>query len=592
MTQANRKCRVGVYVCHCGGNISDVVDVERVAEAAGKLGDVVVARHEMFMCSDPGQKLIADDIQKEGLDRVVVAACSPSLHEQTFRGTLRRAGLNPFLYEHVNLREQVSWCHHDDRAGATPKASRLLAAAVAKTRRLVALEPVIVKADRSVAVIGGGIAGLRTALDLARGGFQVHVVERASELGGKLLRPGHLYPSGERAVDLLGKVLAEVASNRSITVHTEAEVIARAGYLGNFRLSVRTKAGRTQELRVGAVVVATGFEDYRPAKGEFGWGLSDRVITLPELIARLDPKGPTGGRLTIEGSPVRRMAFIHCVGSRQLEGVHTPPEGGCLHQHCSRVCCTATLWAASQVRTRFPETDVFDIYQDIRTYGRGQEDIHEAAARNGVVFLRYAGDSPPKVEVGPDGAVTVEVVDSLSFGEELAVPADLLVLVTGMVPRDIGSLVDMFKLSRSADGFLQEVHPKLRPVESRVDGVFITGTCQAPMDAGETTATASAAASKAAALLCTGEISLAPFVASIDPSLCDGCGDCVKECAHVNAITLPEGAKVPEINTAICKGCGMCVAVCTHRALEVHGWNLKQFEVMVDIFASPEVVNG
>lgn len=592
MTTANTKCRVGVYVCHCGGNISDVVDVERVTEAAGKLGDTVVARHEMFMCSDPGQKLIADDIQKEGLDRVVVAACSPSLHETTFRGTLRRAGLNPFLYEHANLREQVSWCHHDDHEGATRKASRLVAAAVAKARRLVALEPVIVKADQSVAVIGGGIAGLRTALDLARGGFQVHVVERASELGGNLARPGHLYPTGERAVDLVSKVLRQVGSKRSITVHTEAEVIASAGYLGNFRLTVRTKEGRTEELSVGAVVVATGFDDYRPAKGEFGWELSDRVITLPELIARLDPKGATGGKLAIDGAPVRRMALIHCVGSRQLEEVHTPPEGGRLHQHCSRVCCTAALWAASEVRTRFPEVDVFDVYQDIRTYGRGQEDIHEAAARNGVTFLRYAGDTPPKVEVGPDGAVTVEVVDTLSFGEELAIPADLLVLVTGMVPRDIGPLIDMFKLPRSPDGFLQEVHPKLRPVESRVDGVFIAGTCQAPMDAAETTAAASAAASKAAALLGTGEISLAPFVATVDPLLCDGCGDCVNECAHVNAITLPEGAKIPEINTAICKGCGMCVAACPRSALEVHGWELEQFEAMVDIIAAPEVVNG
>jgi heterodisulfide reductase subunit A len=592
MTQANRKCRVGVYVCHCGGNISDVVDVERVTEAAGKLGDVVVARHEMFMCSDPGQKLIADDIQKEGLDRVVVGACSPTLHEQTFRCTLRRAGLNSFLYEHANLREQVSWCHHNDHEGATRKASRLVAAAVAKARHLVALKPVIVKADRSVAVIGGGIAGLRTALELARGGFQVHVVERASEPGGKLLRPGHLYPSGERAADVVEKVLREVSSHRSITVHAEAEVIARAGYLGNFRLTLRAKEGRTQELRVGAVVLATGFEDYRPAQGEFGWGLSDRVITLPELTARLDPKGPTGGKLTVDGAPVKRMAFIHCVGSRQQEGVHTPPEGGRLHQHCSRVCCTAALWAATEVRTRFPEIDVFDAYQDIRTYGRGQEDIHEAAARSGVVFLRYADDSPPKVTIGPDGALTVEVVDTLSFGEKLAVPAELVVLVTGMVPRDISSLIDMFKLPRSADGFLQEVHPKLRPVESRVDGVFITGTCQAPMDAGETMAAAAAAASKAAALLNTGEISLSPFVATIDPSLCDGCGDCVKECAHVNALTLREGAKVPEVNTAICKGCGMCVAVCPRAALAVHGWELKQFEAMVDIITSPEGARG
>ncbi len=587
---AGTQRRVGVYVCHCGGNISDVVDVQRVVDEATRLDDVVVTRREMFMCSDPGQKSIADDIAEHHLDRVVVAACSPSLHETTFRGTLKRAGLNPFLYEHANIREQVSWCHKHDPEGATRKAARLVTAAVAKARHLVPLEPVVVPATRSVAVIGAGIAGLRAALDLAAAGFEIHLVERAAEPGGHLDRPGRLYPTDQRARDLLTDVLAQTLAEPAIHLHLGAEVTGSAGCLGNFRLTIRTGEGATEEVTVGALLLATGFDHYRPSEGEYGFGVSDRVITLPDLIERLDATGPTGGRLVVGGETVRSVAFLHCVGSRQQEGVHTPLEGGRLNEHCSRVCCTATLRAAVELHTALPDVNIYDIYQDIRTYGRGQEDIHEAAARAGVTFFRVAGDQPPAVEVRSDGRLAVRFTDILTFNEELELPVDLVVLATGMVPCDIASLVEMLKLPRSPDGFLQEAHPKLRPVEISVDGVFIAGTCQAPMDVAETCAAASAAASKAASLLGSGEISLSPFVATIDPARCDGCGLCLAECAFSCAITVPEGSRIPVVNPAICKGCGMCMAVCPPRAITVRGWELDQFEAMVD--AIVEVWDG
>jgi heterodisulfide reductase subunit A len=585
--------RIGVYVCECGGNISDVVDVERVVGMAESLPDVVVARHDTFMCSDPGQKLIIDGIAALGLDRVVVASCSPSLHELTFRATLGRAGLNPFLYEHANIREQVSWCSGHDRVRATDKACRLTAAAVAKARGLVPLEAVKVPAEPTVVIVGGGMAGIQAALKLAASGFGVHLVEKSGTLGGHVADWDTLYPTDERARDLLAHQLEQLTAHPSIQVHLFSEVDAVGGYVGNFQITLRTDGpaaeaqAPTVDVRAGAILMATGFELYEPLHGELGWGVSERVITLAELVGRLRSDAPTGGRLLPGGGDVRRVAFVHCVGSRQREGVHTPGADGTLNEHCSRVCCTTALRTATEIRRRFPEVDVFDLYQDIRTYGLGQEDIYEAANEHGVTFFRYDGAKPPHVAVtdGDGWPLHITVRDLLTFGEELELPVDLVVLATGILPRDIQSLIEKLKLPRSPDGFLQEVHPKLRPVEVKVDGVFIAGTCQAPMDITEATSSGAAAAVKAAALLGDREIALDPFVAVIDPEQCDGCGRCVEECAWVHAITASDGGVVPTVNSAICKGCGMCVAVCASGAIQVRGSQLDQFEAMVDAIA-------
>ena len=665
--QETKRPRIGVYVCHCGGNISDVVDVNKVAEAAGHLPDVAVSRLNTFMCSDPGQQMIADDILNDRVDRVVVAACSPSLHESTFRHVLSRSGMNPYLLEQANVREQVSWVGKSDPEGATRKAERLVGAAVAKARLLKPLEPIRSKAKQDVVVIGGGVAGLRSARDLSCRGFPVALVERSPFLGGHLAQLDRLYPTGVRARDLLGELVSEVTHDPNITVYTSAEVLTVSGYVGNFLLKVRlyprgvireltneeqqaaidacpetansdfdhglsnrkaiyvpyggcypsapaidwqacTLCGKCVEaiggdgivldaqpeeieLETGAFILATGFDSYEPQRDENGYGTFPGVVTLPQVIRLLDRDGPSNGKLERNGRPVRRVSLIHCVGSRQIEGIHQPGPDGRLNNYCSRYCCTSALQVANEIRERFPEVEVFDFYQDIRTYGRGHEDYYENASRRGVLFFRYQPEEPPEVSKLPAGEefpLSVTVKDSLTWGEEIEVPTDLVVLVTGMVPHDITGLVDMLKIPRGADRFLQEVHPKLQPVEVSVKGIFLAGTCQAPMDVTESCAAASAAAVKTTSMISKGHIDMAPFVAKIDPYLCQASGACIAECAYQNAISLVDMevdgnlVKHAEVNPALCTGCGMCVPVCPNRAIEVEGSRIEQFDAMVD----------
>ena len=317
------------------------------------------------------------------------------------------------------------------------------------------------------------------------------------------------------------------------------------------------------ELYAGAIVLATGFDTYEPRRGEFGYEEYPQVITLPQLKRILDAEGPTSGNLEYNGRLVKNVGLIHCVGSRQIEGIHEPGADGNINNYCSRFCCTATLQVANEIRERFPEVNVFDFYQDIRTYGRGHEDYYENASKNGVLFFRYRAEEPPEVTGLQDvdyPPLLVKVKDTLTWGEEVEVPVDLIVLSTGMIPRDISNLVEMLKLPRGADRFLQEVHPKLQPVESSVSGVFLAGTCQGPMDISESCAAAEAVAAKTAALLVKGYIELDPFVAKVDLERCEGAGKCVEACNFSQAIMLAEyevnGKKVKraKVNTAMCKG--------------------------------------
>ena len=580
--------RIGVYVCHCGGNISEIVDIDKVTQAASRLPDVVLARRNTFMCSDPGQQMIVDDVGKVGLSRVVVAACSPSLHELTFRKSLIRAGLNPYLFEHVNIREQVSWVSKSDPGGATDKAIRLVAAAVAKVRLNRPLEPIRVEAQRQVVVIGSGVSGMRCARDLSLRGFPVVLLERSSVLGGRVIELHRLYPVDVPADRVLDRLISEVMEDPGIRVLTSAEVTAVSGYVGNFTLKVRQ--GEEVNISAGAIVLATGFDTYEPRPGEYGYGEYPEVITLPQFLRLLGE-----GRLESGGQPVRNVCLIHCVGSRQIEGIHQPGADGGIHEYCSRFCCTAALRAANEVRERFPAVNVFDFYRDIRTYGRFHESYYEDAAKRGVVFFRFLAEQPPEVcraDGRNDSPLAVKVKDSLTWGEEVEAPADLVVLVTGAAPRDISRLVDMLKLSRSSDGFLQEVHPKLRPVETAVSGIFLAGGCQAPMDIGESCAAAAAAAARVSAMLLKGEIELEPFVARVNLELCQGSGACVEECRYQQAISLVEvavnGAAVrrAEVNPALCRGCGMCVPACPQGAIELEGCRIEQFDAMVEAIAA------
>ena len=617
--------KVGVYICHCGGNISDHVDVQQLKENVEKIPGVCTAHTNMFMCSDPGQELIQQDIKSGKINRVVVASCAPSLHESTFRGAIKRADMNPYLYEHANIREQVSWVH--DGQQATAKATRLVAAAIAKTKKQEALEPIRVDAKRHALVLGGGIAGLRAASDLSRRGIEVVLVEKSPFLGGRTAHLDKLVPTGEKAGDLIRQLATAVLADPNIAVLTCAEVVRSEGYVGNFSITVRRRppedeadlakldrvashragagdfipfagifAGpvpaKTEEilLETGAIVFATGFTPYVPLKGEYGFKENPEVITLPDLI-RTMAESPAGRpKLQIGGREIGRVALIHCVGSRQIPGLHEADAEGHLNEYCSRTCCSATLQAASEIRERFPATRVFEYYRDIRTYGRGQEEYYERASKNQVIFFRFEPEEPPVVEraQGSKHPLTIKVKDTLTFGEEVEAEVDLIVLAVGMQPGGISDLVEMMKLPVGADRFLLEVHPKLRPVELANTGILLAGTCQAPMDVSEACNAAQAASAKASILLTKGFVELDPFVAEVNLNRCTGRGACQEACPIEGAIQVVEmkiegqTVKRGQVNAALCTGCGTCVAVCLDNAIDVKGWELEQYEAMVD----------
>lgn len=576
--------RVAVYVCHCGGNISDTVDVKKVAAELAEYPGVAVSRDFAFMCSSNGQALILDDVARLGIERVVVAACAPSLHELTFRGVLERAGVNPYLYEHVNIREQVSWVHKADHDGATAKAIKLTQAGVEKVLRQAPLHALRVAAKRSVAILGGGLAGMKAALSVAAKGIEAVILEKAPELGGKLRALGRVFPSGRDASEIVAGFERLVAEEKRITTYTGAEIDSISGCVGDFAITFRTADGGLSQLTAGAVIVATGYEHYRPQEGEFGYGEAANVITLPELISLLKDSPP--GRLECGGKTIQSLAMIHCVGSRQIEGVHRPQPDGKINNYCSRVCCSAALVAANQVKERYPGVRVYDIYRDIRTYGMQHEGYYEEASKAGVLFFRHTETDQPVVEP-TRGGHTVKVKDVLTWNEEMEMQVDLLVLVTGMMPSDTTRLTSQMKLAVGTDRFLQEVHPKLRPVEMAAAGVFVAGAAQAPMDIPETIAAGAAAAAKAAILLAESEIPLEPFVAVVDADKCTGCGLCRAECSYEGALVITEadGKTLAHVNPAICKGCGACAAVCPVRAIDVAGWTLDQFDAMVEAIA-------
>jgi len=610
----SEKPRIGVYICRCGGNISDVVDTSALAERVKCLDDVAACKVETFMCSDPGQATIVEDIQKEGLNRVVVASCSPFLHELTFRTAVQRGGLNPFLYEHVNIREQGSWAHKHDPAGATSKALRMINAAVGKLHHAEPLERIRIGNHRQALVVGGGIAGLKAAAELAGKGVPVILVEQAPSLGGRVASLARTFPHEDEGAELVRNLAAHVTDHPLVRIFTRARIETVSGFIGNFdvKIAVGPSEGtsapadgqgtvepvNTTEVRVsvGTVIMATGADPYMPAKGEYGFAEQAAVVPLADFLRHL--AALPNGDFTWNGKRVRNVGFLHCVGSRQVEGVNPPQPDGKINDYCSRYCCTAILQQALTLKQRFPNVNVFDFYRDIRTYGR-HEDYYTRSSAAGVVFLRYHGDEPPVVEPGENGsALKVRVKDWLTFGEEVEVPLDLLVLGVGLVPHGIPELIDLLKLPVGADRFLQEVHPKLRPVETAVNGVLLAGTSQAPMNIEETLSAAAAAAVKAAIPLSHDAVELDPFVAQVDLEKCNGCERCLDECAYTGALFKEnvqvggEPAVQVRVNPGLCFGCGACVAVCPTRAIDLKGWTLGQFDAMVDGLAEALPVEG
>lgn len=574
--------RIGVFVCHCGGNISDYVDVQRVAqEMAGEDG-VVVSKNHMFTCSDAAQQEIIKDIQDQGLEALVIASCSPKLHQLTFRTMAERAGMNPYEYVQVNLREQCSWAHTDDRDGATVKGSALVRAGIAKAARGRALEPLRVETTPRVLVVGAGIAGLRAALALGDMGLEVHIVERAEEAGGAVRRWAALAPAGRAGADIVTELLGRVETHPRVALHTGMELAAKSGSIGDFRLELESRDGSRLPLHVGAIVVASGFDHYQPGPGEFGYGL-EGVVTLPEFHDGADLDGDL---LTFRGTPVENVVFVYCVGSRQVESPDCPEP----NSWCSRYCCKAATHlgvriSAIEDRGGSP-VNQFHLYRDMRTYGHG-EVLYERARRGGALFLRYPDDAPPSVE-RDDRGLHVRVRDELTGSEEIEIPADLVVLVTGMVPRENERLVDVLKLPVGKDGFFNEIHLKLRPVETVIDGVFIAGTAQGPKGMAESVGSALAAVSKAGALLKRGFVDLEPLVARVDADRCTWCGECLQACPYSAVERISWDTKeIAYIIASQCKGEGACVPVCPFGALDIEGYTDSQITAMIEA-ASPQ----
>jgi len=562
--------RIGVYICHCGVNIAATVDVEAVAEFAATLPGVVVARHYLYMCSDPGQGLIQQDIEELGLNKVVVASCSPRMHEPTFRGAAQQVGMNPYCLEMANIREQCSWVH-SDRERATEKAKWLVASVVAKAALLEPLEEREVGVTPGALVVGGGVAGMVAALDVADAGFPVYLVEKSGRLGGRLVDLNRVFPTLESVAELLEPLVERVHSHSNITVLLNSQVVSVEGYVGNFEVTVSGRGpnpqSSTSSVQVGSIIVATGYDVFDPRRRpELGYTRYPNVVTSLEMERRLFE-----GDLTVGGRSPKSVAFIQCVGSRDVQ-LGNP--------YCSRVCCMYTAKQARLVKELLPEADVTVFYMDVRTFGKGAEEFWDEARAKGVRYRR--GNISEIYRSGQRGdRVVLEGEDTL-LGQPFDLEADLVVLAVGMEARDdTAELSTLLKLPRSADGFFLELHPKLRPVDTAVDGVFLAGCCQGPKDIPDTIAQAKAAASSALIPLLRGTVPVESATAVVDREVCAGCGMCVEVCPY-GAPALDTLWGVSRINAVLCKGCGACAVTCPSKAIRLQQFTPGQILAQVD----------
>ncbi len=643
--------RIGVYVCHCGLNIAGTVDVKAVAEYARGLDSVVIARDYEFMCSEPGQAFIRDDINKLGLDRVVVAACSPRMHEATFRRACQEAGLNPYLYEQANIREHCSWVHRD-RHQASEKAKALVRAAVRRVYHHEPLESKELPFNPGTLIVGGGIAGIQAALDIADSEHKVYLVEREPSIGGHMIQLDTTFPTLDCSECILTPKMTLAGSHPYIELMTYSQVEAISGGIGNFKITVRKKAryideekcngcgmcqekcpwtadsefdmglgkrkaiyipfpqavpnipvidkehcayflkgtcracekfceakavdfeqtDRLVEVEVGAIIIATGYDPFdAQLKPEYGYGIYPNVITGLELERLLSAAGPTQGAVQINGKVPKNVVFIQCVGSR---------DKTVGNEYCSRVCCMYTAKHAHSVKEKIPDAKVTVFYMDIRAFGKGHEQFYERVQREGVLYRRGSVS-----EIYKQGdKLLVRAEDTLS-GELVEEAADLVVLATGLVPRkDTTEVMRMFTLSPDPDGFFLERHIKLDPVATPTGGVFIVGCCQGPKDIPDTVAQASAGAAKVLALISKGRVTLEAITATVNETLCHGCGRCEELCQFHAAKVQPDeaGQLISTINEALCTGCGACAVACPTGAMTIRHFTRDEMLSMVD----------
>ena len=541
--------RVGVFVCHCGSNIAGVVDVKKVTQFARSLPDVVWASDQMFSCAGNTQQEIEATIRQEGITRAVVAACSPKTHESIFRDVMNRAGLNPYLLEMCNIRNMDSWVHKGDPQGATLKAMEMVHMGVEKARLLVPLDASHLTLKQSALVIGGGIAGMTAAAALAQQGYETHLVEKEPNLGGLINQLEVIAPASIQPSDMITAKERELAKS-GVHIHMNRTVDSIGGLVGDFQ----ARLDNGQELHFGAIVVSTGASPYLPV--EFGYGHDPCVVTNLDLENMLK-----NGTLD-----ARQVTFISCVGSRHGES------------GCSRYCCTSMINQALQLRRMGLHVRV--LYRDIRTYSRQAEELYHQAMQAGVQFFRFQDQAPHEIISWQDGQVIF--YDRL-LGQDIRIPTDLLVLVVGLTPIE-DSLADQLKLSRSEDGFYMELHPKLGPAETAVQGIYLAGTSQGAKDVRESIAQALAAAGKAGSLLARGMIEKEPLTARLVTELCSGCMRCVKVCPYnaIEQIGKPGKGGTVIIHEAACMGCGTCAAECNFAAIEMPYFTREQVIAQVE----------
>jgi len=629
----NGRPRIGVYICHCGTNIAGTVDVQALSAYAATLPGVVVARDYRYMCSDPGQELIVKDISEHRLQRVVVASCSPLLHEQTFRGAAARGGLNPFQVQMVNIREHDSWVH-EDREAATAKAQDLIRAAVRRVALHRPLERRRVTINPDVLVVGGGIAGIHAALTLANAGKHVYLVEREPTIGGHMAMFDKTFPTLDCAACILTPKMTAVKAHPNITLWTYSEVTQVGGYVGNYEVTVRRrpryiiedlcvgcrecieacvyKEGKTPDefnlglskrkpiympfpqavpqvvvidreaciefksgkckktcvevcgergaidfnqqerletIRVGTIILATGFKIFDARRiPYYGYGTYPQVYTALEVERLVNAAGPTGGEVVLRnGRRPESVAIIHCVGSRDEN----------TNRYCSRVCCMYSLKLAHLIKEK-TQAEVYNFYIDIRAPGKSFEEFYNRVQEEGTHFIRgKVADLYP----GGDGRLVVQVEDTL-LGKVRKIPVDMVVLSVGLEPRaDAQEVRRLFNITCSTEGWFLERHPKLAPVNTFTDGIFLAGACQGPKDIPDSVAQAGAAAAEALALIDAGAVELEPYTAYVVEEDCSGCKTCIPLCPY-NAIGFVAETKKAQINEVLCKGCGVCVAAC------------------------------
>ncbi|MDY6907009.1 MAG: CoB--CoM heterodisulfide reductase iron-sulfur subunit A family protein [Chloroflexota bacterium] len=627
--------------------------MEALREFAAGLGDVVIARDYKFMCSDPGQELIREDIKELGLDRVVVAACSPQMHELTFGRVCEEAGLNRYLFQMANIREHCSWIHEE---GATEKAKSLISAAVRRVLYHQPLETREVPVNPNVLVVGGGIAGIQAALEIANSGHKVYMVEREPSIGGRMIQLDKTFPTLDCSACILTPKMSAVGSHPFIELMSYSEVEEVSGYVGNFKVRIRKKAryvnedkcngcgvcsekcpwktesefdaglsqrkaiytpfpqavpnipvidrelcvyfsngkcracekfcemgaidfeqqDQTLEVNVGNIIVATGIDVFDPSPiSQYGYQRLDNVITSLEFERMCNAAGPTGGKIRLkDGSEPERVAIIHCVGSRDEN----------YHKYCSQVCCMYALKYSHLIKEK-TDADVYQMYIDMRCFGKGYEEFYTRLLEEGVTFVRgkVAQVTDRAMSDEEEGKLVVCVEDTLLRKSPalLRVPVDMVILCVALEPRaDAEEMAKVFSISRSADGFFFERHPKLDPVATMTDGIFVTGCCQGPKDIPQTVAQASAAAARALATISKGKVEIEAAIAVVDEELCSGCKTCIQLCPY-GAISSDVEKEVSRVNEALCKGCGTCVATCPSAVITQRHFTTEQ--IMAEI---------